>query len=75
MSLNEYYFYFLITYEVCKKRKYYNRKIEKKKIFLSINAHVFYILKAKATISIFPSVSQYVCLSVCMYVCASCLDA
>ena len=26
------YFYFLITYEVCKKRKYCNRMSEKKKI-------------------------------------------
>ena len=57
------YFYFLITYGVCKKRKYCNRMSEKKKnSLLLMNAHVLYMLKDKRSKKNFR-------LSGCVYVC------
>ena len=40
-------FYFLITYGVCKKRKYCNRMSEKKKFLLLTNVHDLYVLEDK----------------------------
>ena len=61
-------FYFLITYGVCKKRKYCNRMSEKKKNSLLLtNVYDFYVLEDKTSQKKFP----YVCLSVCL---AGCLD-
>ena len=56
-----FFFYFLITYGICKNRKYCNRKI-KNKILLSMNIHVLYVLERKN------SKKNAVCLYVCMYV-------
>ena len=60
--------YFLITYGVCKKRKYCNRMSEKKNSLLLTNAHDFYVLEDKKSKKKFPSVRMSVCLSVWMYV-------
>ena len=57
-------FYFLITYGVCKKRKYCNRMSEKKNSLLLTNVHHLYVLEDKTSEKKFPSV----CLSVWMYV-------
>ena len=57
-------FYFLITYRVCKKRKYCNRMSEKKNSLLLTNVYDFYVLEDKTSQKKFPSV----CLSGCMYV-------
>ena len=56
-------FYFLITYGVCKKRKYCNRMSEKKTLLLT-NVHDLYVLEHKTSKKKFPSV----CLSVWLYV-------
>ena len=65
-----YFFYYLITYGVCKKRKYCNRMIEKKNLLL-MNVHVFYILELKTSAkrSVCLDVCVFVCLSVCLHVC------
>ena len=55
----QYHFYFLITYGVCKKRKYCNRMSEKKSLVL-MNVHVLYVLEYKTSKKKFLSV----CLSV-----------
>ena len=57
-------FYFLITYRLCKKRKYYNRMSEKKNSLLLMNVHVLYVLEDKTSTKKFPSV----CLAVYLYV-------
>ena len=57
-------FYFLITYGVCKKRKYCNRKSEKKNSLLLTNVHDLYVLGDKTIQKKFPSVCLSVCLSV-----------
>ena len=63
-------FYFLITYGVCKKRKYCNRMSEKKKNSLLLtNVHVLYVLEDKTSkknsrLSIRPSVRLSGCLAV-----------
>ena len=57
-------FYFLITYEVCKKRKYCNRMSEKKNSLLVTNLHDLYVLEDKTSQKKFLSVG----LSVWMYV-------
>ena len=59
-------FYFLITYEVCKKRKYCNRMSEQKNSLLLINVHVLYVLEDKT------SKKNSVCLYVRTYVDFSC---
>ena len=60
-------FYFLITYGVCKKRKYCNRMSEKKKNSLLLtNIYDFYVLEDKTNQKQFPSVCLSVCLSVWM---------
>ena len=56
-------FHFLITYGVCKKRKYCNRMSEKKKSLLLTNVHVLYVLEDKTSTKKFPSVCLSVCLS------------
>ena len=43
------YFYFIITYGVCNKRKYCNRISKKKKILLLTNVHVLYVLEDKTS--------------------------
>ena len=55
-------FYILITYGVCKKKKYCNRTSEKKSLRL-MNVHVLYVLEHKTSKKI------SVCLSGCTYVC------
>ena len=57
-------FYFLITYGVCKNRKYCNRMSEKKNSLLLTNVHDLYVLEDETSQTKFPSV----CLSVCLYV-------
>ena len=42
-------FYFLITYEVCRKKKYCNRMSEKKNSLLLTNVHVLYVLEDKTS--------------------------
>ena len=42
-------FYFLITYGVCKKRKYCNRMSQKKNSPLLTNVHVLYVLEDKTS--------------------------
>ena len=64
LQLESVFFYFLITYGVCKKRKYYNRMTEKKNSLLLTNVHDFYVVEDKTSKKKFPSV----CLSVWMYV-------
>ena len=54
-------FYFLITYEVCKKRKYYNRMSKKKNSLLLKIVHVLYVLEDKT------SKKNAVYLSVCTW--------
>ena len=61
-------FYFLITYGVCKKRKYCNRMSEKKNSLLLTNVHVLYVLEDKTSNKKFPSVCLAVCLSGCLAV-------
>ena len=58
-------FYFLVTYGVCKKRKYCNRVSEKKNPLLLTNVHVLYVLEEKT------SKKKYFCLFVCLAVCLS----
>ena len=59
--------YFLVTYGVCKKRKYCNRMSEiKKNSLLLTNVHDFYILQDKTSQIKFPSVCLSVCLSGCL---------
>ena len=63
------FFYFLITYGVCTKRKYYNRMSEtKKNSLLLTNVHDFYVLDNKTSQKKFPSVCLSVCLDIWMYV-------
>ena len=50
------YFYFLITYGVCKKRKYCNRMSKKNSLLLT-NVHVLYVLEDKTSKKKFSSVS------------------
>ena len=57
-------FYFLITYGVCKKRKY--RMSEKKNSLLLTNVHDLYVLELKVSQKKFPSVSLSVCPSGCL---------
>ena len=61
------YFYFLITYGVCKKKKYCNRISEKKKknSLLLTNVHDLYVLEDKTSQKNF---RLSVCRSVWMYV-------
>ena len=59
-------FYFLITYGVCKKRKYCNRMSEKKNSLLLTNIHDLYVLEDKTSQKKIPSVWLSVCLSVCL---------
>ena len=42
-------FYFLITYGVCKKKKYCNRMSKKKNSLLLMNVHVLYMLEDKTS--------------------------
>ena len=42
-------FCFLITYGICKKRKYCNRMSEKKNSLLLTNVHVLYVLEDKTS--------------------------
>ena len=49
-------FYFLITYGVCKHRKYCNRMSEKKNSLLLTNVYDFYVLEDKTSQEKFPSV-------------------
>ena len=42
-------FYFLITYGVCEKRKYYNRVSGKKNSLLLTNVHDLYVLEDKTS--------------------------
>ena len=56
--------YFLITYGVCKKRKYCIRMSKQKNSLLLTNVHVFYVLEDKTSTKNFPSV----CLSGCLAV-------
>ena len=58
-------FYFLITYGVCKKRKYCNRTSEKKNSVLLTNVHVLYVLEDKTGKKKF---RLSVCLVVWLYV-------
>ena len=58
-------FYFLITYGVCKKRKYSNRMSEKKNSLLLTNVYDFYVLEDKTSKK---NIRLSVCLSVWMYV-------
>ena len=60
-------FYFLITYGVCKKRKYCNRITEKKNSLLLTNVHDLYFLEDKTSQKKFSSLCPSVCLSVWMY--------
>ena len=60
--------YFLITYGVCKKRKYCNRMSEKKNSLLLTNVHDLYVLEDKTSRKKFPSV----CLDVRTHVDFSC---
>ena len=53
-------FYFLITYGVCKKRKYCNRMSEKKNSLLLTNVHDLYVLEDKTSQKKFPSIWMYV---------------
>ena len=62
-------FYFLITYGVCKKRKYCNRMSEKKNSLLLTNVHDLYVLEDKTSQKKFPFVCMDVCMSVCLSVC------
>ena len=64
----EFDFYFLITYGVCKKRKYCNCKSEKKNSVLLTNVYDFYVLEDKTSQKKFPSICLSVCLDVWMYV-------
>ena len=65
MLVDERFFYFLITYGVCKKRKYCNRMSEKKKNSLLLkNFYDYYILEDQTSQKKFPSVWM----SVWMYV-------
>ena len=57
-------FYFLITYGVCKKRKYYNRISKKKNSLLLTNVYGFYVLEDKTSQKKFPSVWISGCLDV-----------
>ena len=59
-------FYFLITYGVCKKRKYCNRMSKKKSLLLT-NVHDLYVLEDKTSQKKFPSVCMSVFLSGCLY--------
>ena len=61
-------FYFLITYGVCKKRKYWNRRSQKKNSLLLTNVHVLYVLEDKTSTKNFPSVCLSVYLVVWLYV-------
>ena len=69
-------YYFLITYGVCKKRKYCNRMSKKKNSLLLTNVHDLYVLEDKTSkkkcppvrLSVRMSVRPYVCLSGCTYV-------
>ena len=61
--INPIFFYFLIAYGVCKKRKYFNRISEKKKFSLD-ECSCFVCLRRQNEQKKFPSV----CLSVCLYV-------
>ena len=65
----EQFFYFLITYGVCKKTKYCNRISEKNKNSLLLtNVHNLYVLEDKTSQKKkFPSVYLSVCRSVWMY--------
>ena len=57
-------FYFLMTYGVCKTRKYCNRKSEKKNSLLLMNVRVLYVLEDKTSKKNF---RLSVCLSVCTW--------
>ena len=59
-------FYFLITYGVCKKRKYCNRMREKKNSLLLTNVYDFYVLEDKTSQKKFPSVYLSVWMSGCL---------
>ena len=68
-------FYFLITYGVCKKRKYCNGMSGKKNSLLLTNVHVLYVLEDKTSKKTILSLFTYsVCdekvkiLPVCTYV-------
>ena len=51
------YFYFLITYGVCKKRKYCDRMSENAKNYLLLtNVHGLYVLEDETSKKKFPSV-------------------
>ena len=87
MSAGNNAFYFLMTYGVCKKRKYCNRMSEKKNSLLLMNFHVLYVLEDKTIISLFTysicdekvtsnkkfrlSARPSVCLAVCLSGCLS----
>ena len=59
-------YYFLITYGVCKKRKYCNRMSEKKNSLLLTNVHDLYVLEDETSQKKFPSVCLSGRLSVCL---------
>ena len=58
-------FYFLITYGVCKNRKYCNRMTGKKNSLLLTNAHVLYVLEDETNKKNF---RLSICLSGCLAV-------
>ena len=68
LTTKNYNFYFLITYGICKKRKYCNHMSEKQNSLLLTNIHDLYVLEDKESKKKFPSVCLSGCLDVRTYV-------